>query len=331
MKSPSRTQIELNYNGKNVTDKIIDYLEDFVYTDVASGETDTLAISLSDEQHKWINSWFPAEGDYVEAVIKNLDWNKQGDNRKLKCGKFLIDDFDFKGPPDTYNLKGIASPINTGFASTTKNKTWNKTTVKTLASSIAKSAGVELVYDAPSYKIDKLEQSGETDISFLFGVCESYNLSMKLYNSKIIIFSETEYEKRKSIGKIDKNDCDTYTLNGTLVGTYHGVIIRYTKPRTNKTFIYKYMEKSGNRILSMKEKADSLADAELKAKAKLRKCNKQARTITLNLKGDIKYMAGTCYDITGFGKFNGKYYIDKVTHTLLDGYTASLQMHKVNS
>ncbi len=331
MNSPRRTALSLSYNGKNVSAAITDQLESFTYTDVASGETDTLAIVLSEIKHKWISAWFPEEEDYIESTIQVKDWNTKGDNRQLKCGKFMIDDFSFRGPPDVYNLNAISCPINSDFASTTKSKTWSKTTLKGIASTIAKNAGITLYYDATAYSIDKLEQSGETDMSFLFRTCENYGLGMKIYNAKLVIFREEDYEKKASIGTIDKKDCESYDLNGTLVGKYHGVIMKYTVAKTNKTYSYEYMASKGNRILKVNEKADSLADAEIKAKAKLRKSNKDARTINLHLKGDIKYVAGTCFDVTGFGKFNGKYYIDKAIHTLTGGYTVNLQMHMVSA
>jgi len=323
--------LSLSYNGKNATEEITNRLGQMTYTDVASGETDTISLVMADEKQKWLNAWFPVEGDYIEVAINQYNWSKPGDNKKLKCGKFLIDDYDFKGPPDTFNLKAISCPINTDFSSTKKSKTWNKTSIKGIASGMAKKIGISLVYDAPDHKINKQEQSDQDDMRFLFGICESYGLAMKLFNSKLIIFSEVEYEKKKAVGTLDKSDCDTYELNGTLVGIYHGVSIKYTDSKTNKTLSYSYNESKGNRILKVNEKAESYSDAEIKAKAKLRKANKEARTITLDLKGNTSYVAGTCYNITGFGKFNGKYYIDRVTHSFSDGYTVSLQMHRVLS
>lgn len=321
--------ISLKYNGKNVNDEITQCFSSMTYTDVASGETDTISIVLIDEKNKWINGWFPVEGDYVESEINQLNWTRTDDNKKLNCGKFLIDDYDFQGPPDIFNLKGIASPINSDFTSTTNNKTWNKTTIKSIASNLAKKAGITLVFDAVDYSLEKVEQSNQSDMSFLFSLCSSYGFAMKLYNSKLILFNEEMYEKKAAKGTIDKTDCSGYGLNGTLVGIYHGVSINYTDAKTNKTLSYSYKPIKGNRILKLNEKAESLKDAELKAKSNLRKANKAAKTITLELKGNIKYLAGTCYNITGFGKFNGKYYIDKAIHSFNNGYTVSLQMHKV--
>lgn len=329
MNNPRRSLLSLIYNGKSLNNTITDYLESFTYIDVASGQTDSLAIVLSEHKHKWIKDWFPQEGDYLEATIQIKNWDRLNDNRKLKCGKFLIDDFNFTGPPDIYNLNAISSPIDTEFTLTEKNKSWSKTSVKSIATKMAKDTGITLHYDADDYKIDKIEQSSQSDMNFLFGICGNYNLAMKLYNKKIIIFDEIKYEAKKSVGTIDKKMCSSYNLNSTLVGIYHGVFIKYTNSKTNKTLTYKYMIQPGKRILKVNEKADSYSDAEIKAKARLRKHNKEAMTMNLTLKGDTKYLAGTCYDVTGFGKFNGKYYVDKVTHTLTDGYTVTLELHKV--
>lgn len=341
MNNPSSTDIDIIYNGKNVTRDIIEDLLDFTYIDVASGQTDTLAIILKDDTNRWINKWFPKEGDYIKAYIKVKNWEKQSDNRKLLCGKFLLDDFNFDGPPTNCELNGIASPINTNFAHTEKTKTWKNVTIEGIASSIAKNAGIKLSYSGGTHKIKELEQSGQTDLKFLFSLCEDYNLAMKLYNAKLVIFDETQYEKKKSAGTITKSQCSSYSLNSTLVGIYHGVVINYKslitvagkrkkKKKKTLTLSYKYMLKPGKRILKVNQRAESLKDAEIKAKAALRKANKKETTVTLKLKGDIKYLAGTCYDITGFGKFNGKYYIDKVTHNISRaGYTVTLEMHKV--
>lgn len=329
MNNPRQTDIDLIYNGKNVTRDLIGDLLELTYTDVASGQTDTLAISLKDDKNKWINSWFPKENDYIKAYIKVNNWDNNNDNRKLLCGKFLLDDFNFDGPPTICELNGIASPIDSDFASTEKNKTWKNVTIEGIANTIAKTAGVKLYYSGATHKIEKLEQSGQTDMKFLFNLCENYNLAMKLYNSKLVIFDEITYEKKKTVGTIYKNQCSSYSLNSTLVGIYHGVQIKYKNTKKNKTLTYKYMLRQGKRILKVNERADSYSDAEIKAKAALRKANKQATTITLKLKGDIKYVAGTCYDVEGFGKFDGKYYVDKVVHTISQGYTVSIVMHRV--
>ena len=81
--------------------------------------------------------------------------------------------------------------------------------------------------------------------------------------------------------------------------------------------------------MKLNETAESLQDAEVKAKAKLLEHNRQCQTISVKVKGDTKYISSKCVNMTGFGKLDGKYYIDSVTHekNAGSGYYCSIQAH----
>lgn len=75
-------------------------------------------------------------------------------------------------------------------------------------------------------------------------------------------------------------------------------------------------------------KAETYSDAEIKAKAALRKNIRESTAITLNMVGSAKYVAADCFNLAGFGKVDGKYFIDSVTHTKSGGkYTISIEAH----
>ena len=46
MANPRKTVPDLNFNGKNVNTELEDYLKSVEYTDVASGESDSIKIKL---------------------------------------------------------------------------------------------------------------------------------------------------------------------------------------------------------------------------------------------------------------------------------------------
>ena len=87
-----QSYVSVKYNGKDITKKITDYTEGFEYVDNASGTADTVSLKLNNRSGVWWGGWIPIQGDYVEATIKTTNWNKEGDNRSLNCGYFLIDD-----------------------------------------------------------------------------------------------------------------------------------------------------------------------------------------------------------------------------------------------
>lgn len=324
-----QSSVVVKYNGKDITKTITDYIEGFQYVDNASGTADTVTLKLNNRSGKWSGSWIPIQGDYVETIIKLTNWKKEGDNRKFNCGYFLIDDLSFAGPPSTASIGGITTPINTDFNVTKKSKTWKKTSVKKILEKIAKNAGVGLFFSGQDYQIDELEQSNQEDVTFAFNLCNSYNLAMKLYNKKIVVFDQVEYEKKKATLSIDREQTEGWSVTKSMTRAYDGVSISYTDSKKNKTLTYKFMLKKGKRIMKLNETAESLQDAEVKAKAKLLEHNRQCQTISVKVKGDTKYISSKCVNMTGFGKLDGKYYIDSVTHekNAGSGYYCSIQAH----
>lgn len=324
-----QSSVIVKYNDKDITKTITNYIEGFSYVDNASGTADTVTLKLNDKSGKWSGSWIPVQGDSVKTIIKLTNWNKEGDNRIFDCGFFLIDDLSFSGPPSTASIGGISTPINTDFNVTKKNKTWQSTTVKGILSSIASSAGIGLYFSGQDYTIKEIEQSDQEDVNFAFQLCSSYNLAMKLYNKKIVVFDQVEYEKKEASLTIRRADVEGYSIKKGMTRQYDGVSISYTDGILNKTLSYKFMLKEGTRILKLNEKASSLQDAEVKAKAKLLAHNRQCQTMSVTVKGDTKYISSKCVNVSGFGKLDGKYYIDSVTHNkdAGSGYTCTLEMH----
>lgn len=324
-----QSSVIVKYNDTDITKTITDYIEGFSYVDNASGTADTVTLKLNNKSGKWSGSWIPVQGDSVKTIIKLTNWNKEGDNRIFDCGFFLIDDLSFSGPPSTASIGGISTPINTDFNVTKKNKTWQSTTVKGILSSIASSAGIGLYFSGQDYTIKEIEQSDQEDVNFAFQLCSSYNLAMKLYNKKIVVFDQVEYEKKDASLTIGRADVESYSIKKGMTRQYDGVSISYTDGILNKTLSYKFMLKEGTRILKLNEKASSLQDAEVKAKAKLLAHNRQCQTMSVTVKGDTKYISSKCVNVSGFGKLDGKYYIDSVTHNkdAGSGYTCTLEMH----
>lgn len=299
-----QSYVSVKYNGKDITKKITDYTEGFEYVDNASGTADTVSLKLNNRSGVWWGGWIPIQGDYVEATIKTTNWNKEGDNRSLNCGYFLIDDLGYSGPPQIATIGGIATPINTDFNVTKKSKTWKKTSVKGILSSIAATAKIGLYFSGQDYSIDEMEQSDQTDVEFAFSLCASYNLAMKLYNRKMVVFDQTDYEKKAASLSLDRSKCSSWSATKSMTRLYDGVQICYTDSKKNKTLKYKFMMRNGSRILKLNETAESLQDAEIKAKAKLLEHNRKCQSINVKTRGDVKYIACKNIKMSGFGKLD---------------------------
>ena len=55
-----------------------EYNEGFSYTDPASGESDTISITLTNIDLRWANKWMPKKGDKLTAKIIEKSWDKAG-------------------------------------------------------------------------------------------------------------------------------------------------------------------------------------------------------------------------------------------------------------
>lgn len=329
MSRTRRASVDIFYEHVNITDDIRGDIKSFSYEDVALGESDSISLSVHDREKKWMRGWLPRKGDHISASALFSDWTGDGDNWKIYCGQFEVDDVSISGPPDTCNIGAVSIPRSEAFNEEERTKNWENVTVREVAAEIAGRAGISLFYEADEIPIRALEQDKQTDCKFLYAVCEKYGLAMKVFAEKIVIFDEAVYEAAKPVTTLKYRDFSKYSYNSTLAGTYTGAKIAYTDPCTGEEHIVTVG--GGSRIMEINEEADSAADAQRKAVAALNNANKKDTTFTGTVMANRNLFASNCVEITGFGVPDGIYYLDKVV-TKLSGNGASqqtLSMHRV--
>lgn len=332
MASPRQASVSVQYNGANITTKLAEYLQAFEYTDISSGESDSLSLTINDRDRKWIRSWFPTKGDVMSATIKMKNWSSEGDSKSLSCGTHIIDDFSFSGTPIKLKLEAIASPASSSFKETKRTKTYENTTLENIGKAVAERAGITLYYEAPTVNLEAIEQSEEDDCSFYNALVELYGYAMKIYNNKIVVFSEATYENRTAVATLTEADIEpNWSWNTTLCRTYTGAKYEYTNNDKNQTFTVTVG--GGDRILKVSDAAGSLTEAKLITLAKINEANKNDTTMSLTLtKANPAIIATSCVKISGLGNLDGKYYVDQVGWSLgSDVLKQKLTLRKVLS
>ena len=88
MYNSRKAELSINYEGKNITNQIEQYIKSIVYTDVASGSSDTITLELIDRDKKWMGAWKPSKGDAIEVIIYLHNWDKPSSKKIFKCGTF---------------------------------------------------------------------------------------------------------------------------------------------------------------------------------------------------------------------------------------------------
>lgn len=318
-----RTTVDLIYNGAAVSAQIAPYNTDFSYTDPASGEADSLDISIHDRGRLWTVAWFPQVGDTLSATIRATGGS-------LPCGLFILDNFDFSGWPITGTISSVSVPADSCFRETARTKNWENVTIQEIGKEIATRAGISLVWDVEGepFKITNVEQSEQTDCEFYMGLCETYGLAMKVYSNKIVVYDREAYKKKGSAATLGPDDLLSWSWSTTMAKTYTGGEFTYTDPVTEEEI--KVTVGGGNRILKQSGKADSQADAERQIRAAVDNANHGATKLSATIMGNASLVASQCVDVEGLGRLSGKYYIDSITHRIGgSGYTMDLEMSLV--
>lgn len=325
---PRSASIRVAYNGKDITDAVGSLILSASYADPASGESDTLDITLSDRDRRWIKDWLPEKGAILSANLFLQNWKAEGDSAIQPLGSFTLDSFSFSGMPLNVTLSGISAPLETAFSATARTKTWEKVTLQQIASDIAGRAGLTVFYDADEITIKAVEQSKQTDSDFLEEMCEKYNVCLKVYDKKLVLFSRKKY-KEKDAARTFEGFAAFESLSWETSLPYTGAALTYTDPNKEEEVTYK--TGTDERLLTVSGSADSAADAQLKCEAALEEANHSATTLSVKVMGLPDICAGQCVQVKGCGAMDGKYYVDKVTHSLGSGFTTDLEMSRVES
>ena len=339
MSNARRAVPAITFNGANVTKKLAPYLESLSYTDVAAGSSDSMEIKLQNIDMKWLGAWYPTKGDKIKGSIEFKDWKKDGDNWTYQFGKCILDEISFSGNPLSASFGALAVPANESFTTKERTKTWKDVTLAGIAGSIAGRYGLSLGYDASSIQIKSLEQSQESDSAFLFKLCEKYGLSMKVYNSKLAIYDMGKLEAKGpslTLKPEDMIDGD-WEFRDALAGTYTGARVSYKKTTGNEAETDEYSvfvglvgeDAKGSRVLRLNETTDSKAEAKMIGAAKVNISNRETTTFSCTILANKKMYTGITVKISGLGKADGKYFVDKVTTTVeASGSTQKIEMHK---
>lgn len=331
-----RAVLVLSYNGKDVTTDIAKSLTNFLFTD-ATGKLDDLDISLEDCERKWQGPWSPSEGDKIKAEIRTINWEGPGEIKSLPLGSFVVDTFDSSGPPEVVSIKALSLPLSSGAKLERRSKSWENTTLKTVAQETAKRAGLKLIYEAsdnPSYS--RLEQALQSDFGFLQDTANREGIAIKVSGGSLILFDEFKYEQKTPIATITRgtDNVEGYSFSWNTANTaYRSCTVTYSDSKTKKTISATYTPPGAPKIgpvLKINERADSKAAALKLARKRLRERNKRVGVGTLFLMGDIRMAAALTINVKGWGRFDGKYIIDTAKHKIdSNGYTTELEIRKV--
>jgi uncharacterized protein len=325
-----RVDLEIEYDNVSISTDLRPFLEGWTYTDNLSGAADDLSIRLEDSQGLWSSSWMPKKGAMLKSSMIYKYFSKK---LEMKMGQFEVDEIELYSDPSSVVVKGLSVPTSSSFREE-RTKAWEKTTLKNIATEIAKRHKLKLLFDVaenPDY--DRIDQASESDSAFLMRICKDAGLCLKVSNKQLIIFDERKYESYPSKGNIEKGHPSIIKYSGrtSVSGAYRGCRVYYMDPIKRKKIDYTFTPKNApktGRILVVNEQVSSLKEAQKLAKNRLREANKDADIFSITFTGFYPYYAGASWDLKKFGEFDGKYIITSATFEQGSGITVTLDLRK---
>ena len=97
---------KIEYNNKDITRDVSNYVTNIEYTDFECGESDEINITFEDSAQLWQGAWIPTKGDALRVYIGYVG------EKLLNCGIFEIDEIEYSAPPDSIVVPSFVSFLN---------------------------------------------------------------------------------------------------------------------------------------------------------------------------------------------------------------------------
>lgn len=317
----------ITYKGKDISLDIAPFLTAFTFTDNSGKTADDISFSLMDRKGLWLDSWFPSKGDTVKCSIVADDNTAQS----LPCGQYEVDQIDYSCPPRVMTIKAVSTAITKGMKNEKHNRTWENAGIKLIASDIANNNGLSLYFDGEDITLERREQIQQSDMEFLSDLCSDYGFQVKVNEGKLIIYDHELNDEKEAVAELKSDDPKiiSWKFSTKASGIYKKAHVKYHNAAKNETFEAEEEDDSTEgteRIYEYSGYIETDGDAKALAKKMLYELNKQETSCTITLMGDMRFRAGVNVTLSGFGAFDGKYNISKVTHSVNNGYTTTIEI-----
>ena len=355
------TLLVITYNDKDISTDIQPYIQSFSYHDNSKLEIDDIDLSLENIDKRWFgDEWFPEDGDSITASIVKRRWDDELIEETLPCGKFYVDQIDFS--PGSVSIKALAIPSAGNLTKQENSKGWEKISLKNIAMDICNKHTMKLeYYSEKDETFDRVDQDKETDLAFLTRLCTDQGLNLKATENKVVIFDKEEFYEKEAVISVSSLDTDmiiNYKFSHTTKEIYDKVEVSYYDPEKKKlvreTYTKDELEEKRNAEREAERKKENSKASQRgqsknsknskssgptkkvsgtggknKAKAEMDEKNKEQETASMTLRGNFSLLAGQNVELTDFGKFSGKYAIEKSTHSLSGAYTTDIELKRI--
>jgi phage protein D len=312
----------LNYQHRNITHDISQYLLSLSYSDFLSGQADSLDIELDDADSQWLDAWYPGHGD---SLTLSLGWAGQS---LRTLGSFEIDEIELNCPPSTVSIRALSAGIK-GALRTTEHHAYEDMTLDAVARLIAARQGLVLIGSIEPIKLSRLTQQ-DSDLTFLRNLADEYDYAFKVTGNRMVFHAISALANAAPVARLTLNELANVRLRDTLAPK--AVQVKHKDPNKKKLVAYRIENGQTLAVPSslsqtttsgdtkkQRKKAVSEATAKAKAKAEMAKANRERTTGGWTTEGKPNLVSGNVISLSAAGMLGGNYLITSAHHRITRG------------
>lgn len=361
---------ELKYEGKNITENIKPFLVDLTYTDYLSDQSDELQVVFEDIDKKWINTWFPTQGDKLSLALGYVS------EPLTQLGSFEIVEIEWNYVNErgsTVAIKALSAGISKANR-TFQPRAWENTTLADIVRSIAKRLDLNIAGTIEQVKIKRVTQYQERDVEFLTRLAHEYGYSFKIVGKTLVFTTLSSLKQRDVVSEIRLDETLSIRLRDNIKDTAKKIeVVGYNAKQKKKIKAEKNIKqkrKSQNKADDNKNNASKNSSTQ---KQVVKNQNKTSKTTTakapkhsdtlkvvtradnaeqisaratalqhqqqdeqqagdVRLIGNPKLVAGNTIILKDMGVFSGKYLIKSARHNLRrgQGFTTDIEIRMID-
>jgi len=223
-------QVELTIDGKRFGTQAMSRIISISLTDKRGFEADELTIELDDHDGTIA---IPKTGS---KITLKLGYKETG---LVEKGEYLVSEFTASGSPDRLSITARAADLAEALAEQVE-KSWHKQTLYQIIETIAKKHKYEYIIskDYQNTKIDHIDQTNESDASFMSRLAEQYDAIATIKNGKLLFIpageSQTASGQPILPTTITRASGDSHSFTYSSSNSYQAVRAYYTDKKTGQ-------------------------------------------------------------------------------------------------
>lgn len=287
-------------NGENITEKL--KVKELFVSDASGAKADRIKMQIINTRDIDIT-----HGQRLTAKFGGYT-----------SGNMTVD--EFVCGTATSRVGAISSPKG---AKKPKTRHYMKVRLFDIVNDVATETGLSVYYiGITNHFYENVTRFEETPLAFLNRVCVREGYSLKIDDGRIVLFDKTRSENAATVLTVTPTDIiDNRILFSENPNLVSSVTVQYYD--SENQIVISHTAHSGyegeDKIIT--EYLSSIAEAERFSQGYVRELNKNAVTVSGFIHINTDIAATNNIECNGFGRFDGKYFIEEITHDPINELT----------